>query len=68
MSQDLPADTLAARARREAVAVLTPAGAAGREWDLVVVAGVQDGVWPDLRLRDSVLGAHPFQRLHGLIE
>lgn len=57
LSQDLPADTIAARARRDAVAVLTPAGAAGREWDVVVVAGVQEGVWPDLRLRDSLLGA-----------
>jgi len=56
-AQDLPADTLAAAARREAVAVLTPAGAAGQEWDLVVVAGVQEGAWPDLRLRDSLLGA-----------
>ena len=57
-SQDLPADTLAARSStRGSVAVLTPAGAAGREWDHVVVAGVQDGVWPDLRLRDSLLGA-----------
>jgi superfamily I DNA/RNA helicase len=57
LAQDLPADTLAARAHREGVAVLTPAGAAGREWDVVVVAGVQEGVWPDLRLRDSMLGA-----------
>lgn len=56
-AQELPADTIAARARRDAVSVLTPAGAAGREWDLVVVAGVQEGVWPDLRLRDSLLGA-----------
>lgn len=55
--QDLPADTLAERAAGEAVALLTPASAAGREWDLVVVAGVQDGVWPDLRLRGSLLGA-----------
>ena len=39
------------------VQVLTPAGAAGREWDVVVVAGVQEGAWPDLRLRDSLLGA-----------
>ncbi|MGF1646787.1 MAG: PD-(D/E)XK nuclease family protein [Kineosporiaceae bacterium] len=38
-----------------AVTVTTPAGAAGREWDLVVVAGVQDGAWPDLRVRGSVL-------------
>jgi RecB family exonuclease len=57
-SQDLPSDSLAARsADADTVAVLTPAGAAGREWDVVVVAGVQDGTWPDLRLRDSVLGA-----------
>jgi len=56
-SQELPADTIAARARRDAVSVLTPAGAAGREWELVAVAGVQEGVWPDLRLRDSLLGA-----------
>ncbi|MGN8246487.1 ATP-dependent helicase [Cellulomonas soli] len=56
-AQDLPSDTIAARASRESVQVLTPAGAAGREWDLVVVAGVQEGTWPDLRLRDSLLGA-----------
>ncbi|RMI00313.1 3'-5' exonuclease, partial [Cellulomonas triticagri] len=56
-AQELPSDTIAARARRDAVQVLTPAGAAGREWDVVVVAGVQEGVWPDLRLRDSLLGS-----------
>ena len=57
-SQDLPSDTLAAHgAAGDAVAVLTAAGAAGLEWDVVVVAGVQEGVWPDLRLRDSMLGA-----------
>jgi superfamily I DNA/RNA helicase len=56
-AQELPSDTIAARARRDAVAVLTPAGAAGREWDVVAVAGVQEGVWPDLRLRDSLLGS-----------
>ena len=57
-SQDLPADSLAAHGdAAESVALLTPAGAAGGEWDVVVVAGVQEGVWPDLRLRDSLLGA-----------
>lgn len=57
-AQDLPADTLAAQGRApDAVALVTAAAAAGREWDLVVVAGVQEGVWPDLRLRDSLLGA-----------
>jgi len=56
-AQDLPADSLAARGASTGVAVLTPAGAAGRQWREVVVVGVQDGVWPDLRLRDSLLGA-----------
>lgn len=55
--QDLPSDSIAARARRADVQVLTSAGAAGREWQVVVVAGVQEGTWPDLRLRDSILGA-----------
>ncbi|MBD9698343.1 ATP-dependent helicase [Flavimobilis sp. GY10621] len=57
-SQELPADSLAQRGGvTDAVSVLTPAGAAGREWRAVVVAGVQEGVWPDLRLRDTLLGA-----------
>src|SRR5699024_5025750 len=57
-AQDFPADTLAEQGRLgDAVAVHTPAGAAGGEWDVVVVAGVQEEVWPDLRIRDSLLGA-----------
>ncbi len=56
-AQDVPADTLAERAPTdEAVALVTATGAAGLEWDVVAVAGVQEGVWPDLRLRDSLLG------------
>ncbi|MFE5311047.1 PD-(D/E)XK nuclease family protein [Isoptericola sp. NPDC056605] len=63
-SQDLPADSLAASAvGAHAVEALTPAGAAGREWDVVVVVGVQDGVWPDLRLRDSLLGSQALVEL-----
>ncbi|RZS63280.1 UvrD-helicase domain-containing protein, partial [Xylanimonas ulmi] len=63
-SQDLPADSLAAAATgAHAVEALTPAGAAGREWEVVVVAGVQDGVWPDLRLRDSLLGSQALVEL-----
>ncbi len=56
--QQLPADTLAPTADRgEAVRILTAHAAKGLEWDLVVVAGVQEGVWPDLRLRGTVLGS-----------
>ncbi len=56
--QDVPGDTLASRAQSgAAVELLTPQSAAGRQWRVVVVAGVQEGVWPDLRLRGSVLGS-----------
>ncbi|WP_369056339.1 ATP-dependent helicase [Kineococcus terrestris] len=55
---EVPSDTLAERAPDTgAVTLTTPQGAVGREWDVVVVCGVQEGVWPDLRLRGSVLGA-----------
>ncbi len=57
-SQDVPGDRLVAAAPDEdAVALVTAAGSAGGEWHTVVVAGVQEGVWPDLRLRGSVLGS-----------
>jgi superfamily I DNA/RNA helicase/RecB family exonuclease len=39
------------------VAVLTPAQAVGCEFDTVVVAGLQDGVWPNTRLRGGLLQA-----------
>jgi superfamily I DNA/RNA helicase/RecB family exonuclease len=56
--QDFAADTLGARAlSRDVVAFATPASAAGMEWDVVAVAGVEEGAWPNLKLRDSVLGA-----------
>jgi superfamily I DNA/RNA helicase/RecB family exonuclease len=56
-SQEIPGDTLAERAPAgEAVRILTAHRAKGLEWDLVVVAGVQEGVWPDLRMRGSLLG------------
>ena len=58
LDQQLPADTLAPIADRgDAVRILTAHAAKGLEWDVVVVAGVQEGVWPDLRLRGSVLGS-----------
>ncbi|MEE6296845.1 ATP-dependent helicase [Georgenia wangjunii] len=58
LAQDLPADTLAAQGLHvEAVRVLTPAAASGEEWDVVAIAGLQEDVWPDVRLRDSLLGS-----------
>ncbi len=55
--QEIPGDTLADRAPQgEAVRILTAHRSKGLEWDLVVVAGVQEGSWPDLRMRSSLLG------------
>ncbi len=55
--QEIAGDTLAERAPQgDAVAILTAHRAKGLEWDLVVVAGVQEGSWPDLRVRSSLLG------------
>lgn len=51
-------DSLIARAwRPEEVSVLTPQAAAGGGWSMVAVVGVQEGVWPNLRARGSLLGA-----------
>jgi superfamily I DNA/RNA helicase/RecB family exonuclease len=57
VQQQIPGDSLAARSPLgEAVTVLTAHAAAGRQWSLVAVPGVQEGSWPDLRLRGSLLG------------
>ena len=56
--QEIVGDTLAERAvRDDCIRVLTAHRSKGLEWDVVVVAGVQEETWPDLRLRGSVLGA-----------
>jgi superfamily I DNA/RNA helicase/RecB family exonuclease len=56
-AQQIAGDSLAASAPvGEAVAVLTAHAAAGREWTVVAIPGVQEGSWPDLRLRGSLLG------------
>ena len=55
-AQQIPGDTLADHGvRGEAVRLLTAHRSKGLEWDVVVVCGVQEGVWPDLRQRGSLL-------------
>ena len=57
-AQQIPGDTLAETGTRgEAVRLLTAHRSKGLEWDVVVVAGVQEGVWPDLRRRSTLLEA-----------
>ncbi|MFK0176028.1 ATP-dependent helicase [Streptomyces xanthochromogenes] len=67
-AQDIAADTLTRRAARpDAVRVMTAHRSKGLEWSLVVVAGVQEGLWPDLRRRGSLLEADRIGR-DGLAE
>ncbi|MEW2633133.1 ATP-dependent DNA helicase [Streptomyces sp. NPDC048389] len=67
-AQDIAADTLSRReARPDAVRLMTAHRSKGLEWSLVVVAGVQEGLWPDLRRRGSLLEADRIGR-DGLAE
>ncbi|WP_434739075.1 UvrD-helicase domain-containing protein [Streptomyces katrae] len=67
-AEDIAADTLTGRAvRTDAVRLMTAHRSKGLEWGLVVVAGVQEGLWPDLRRRGSLLEADRIGR-DGLAE
>ncbi|MER6568037.1 ATP-dependent DNA helicase [Streptomyces sp. NPDC001093] len=67
-AEDIAADTLTRRAvRPDAVRLMTAHRAKGLQWRLVVVAGVQEGLWPDLRRRGSLLEADRIGR-DGLAE
>ncbi|MEU8587743.1 ATP-dependent DNA helicase [Streptomyces sp. NPDC048664] len=67
-AQDIAADTLTRRALRpDAVRLMTAHRSKGLQWRLVVVAGVQEGLWPDLRRRGSLLEADRIGR-DGLAE
>ncbi|WP_217637008.1 ATP-dependent helicase [Geodermatophilus telluris] len=57
-AQELPGLSGAVRdGAPEAVRLLTAHASKGLEWDLVCVAGVQEGIWPDLRDRGTLLGS-----------
>jgi superfamily I DNA/RNA helicase/RecB family exonuclease len=65
-SQEIPGDSLAEQAPGgEAVRILTAHRSKGLEWDVVLVAGVQEGVWPDLRIRGSLLGGEELIEARG---
>ncbi|MCZ3387277.1 MAG: ATP-dependent helicase [Actinomycetia bacterium] len=55
-AQEIPAAPIDdAGVRGQGVRVMTAHRSKGLEWDVVVVAGVQADVWPDLRRRGSLL-------------
>jgi len=63
LSADVAEDTLAARSIVDSVTVGTPASVIGFEFDVVVIAGMQENAWPNLRVRGSLLGAHDLPRV-----
>ena len=54
LDSDVAEDRLSTPEPVGVVRVLTPAATLGTEFDTVVVAGVQDGVWPNLRTRGGL--------------
>lgn len=58
LHQQLPGDFRSPTADiGDAVTLTTAHAAHGGQWDFVVVAGAQEGAWPNLRPRGSVMGA-----------
>lgn len=61
LEQEVPVDTVAKQSRGvSAVSVLTPASAAGREFEAVFIAGVQEGQWPNPRIRGEMFRTSDF--------
>jgi ATP-dependent exoDNAse (exonuclease V) beta subunit len=57
-TEDIAGDVITAKGvRPDFVEILTVHSAKGREWDLVAIAGLQEGTWPNLKQRSSLLGA-----------
>ncbi len=56
--QKLPAEPVAARGlRADAVQVITVHHSKGQQWDRVWITGLEEGMWPNLVVRGSIL--HP---------
>jgi superfamily I DNA/RNA helicase/RecB family exonuclease len=58
VNETIVTDLITARGvRTDVVEILTVHSAKGRQWRYVAVAGVQEGAWPNLKQRSSLLGA-----------
>ncbi|MWV49354.1 AAA family ATPase [Rathayibacter sp. VKM Ac-2803] len=55
LEAEVPEDSLAPRSLEDAVLIGTPSSVVGLEFDVIVIARLQDGVWPNLRQRGSLL-------------
>ena len=64
LEREIPEDSLALNNRSgEYVALLTPSGLIGKRFDTVVLPGLSEGVWPNLKPRSSLLGANVLDAL-----
>ncbi|MEN9343124.1 MAG: hypothetical protein RIR24_711 [Actinomycetota bacterium] len=60
----LPEDTLGSgSAANDSVSLLTPAGLIGKQFRIVALAHMQEGIWPNLKPRSSLLGANVLDAL-----
>lgn len=55
LHQQIPQQGRPLAAEGEAVSLLSAHAAAGREWEVVAVAAVQEGIWPNPRARGTLL-------------
>jgi superfamily I DNA/RNA helicase/RecB family exonuclease len=68
LGQTVPNDSLSPRATTGSVLVCTPAATVGREFEVVVVAGLNEGVWPNTRPRSALLKANELALVHAGID
>ena len=64
LDREIPEDSLALNNRQQdQVLLLTPSGLIVRRFDTVVLPGLSEGVWPNLKPRSSLLGANVLDAL-----
>jgi superfamily I DNA/RNA helicase/RecB family exonuclease len=64
LAREIPEDSLALNNYSgEYVSLLTPSGLIGRSFDTVLLPGLIEGVWPNLKPRSSLLGAQALDAL-----
>ena len=69
LGEKILSDAITATAQRnEVVKVLTVHSAKGQQWQFVALAGMQEGVWPNLKQRGSLLGSERLVEIfrHGI--
>ena len=69
LGEKILSDSITATAQKgDAVSVMTVHSAKGLQWRYVAIAGVQEGSWPNLRQRGSLLGSERLVEIfrHGI--